>query len=269
MYNIMKSIQEFEHHNGGQTKSERILAYLVKYFGHKCRCYNANTICLLCLNARNAWSALSAINFESYKLIMQKQRFGLSVLASQVAKLKSYKLVMQKQRFGLSVLASPVAKLKSYELDKLKQRFGLSVLASPTSACTLIQDVTCPICSISPEVFKHLSIIKQAPNHLWKLVEKLTMPKKAKAPAAEKQLTEGVKWSFAAGTNLLPNFGAKFERESKLRLNDFTKERSFTIVDMSGCNFGDEGPFYLAESLEYNQARFLDHALFLSALSVS
>ncbi|KAD3642167.1 hypothetical protein E3N88_31391 [Mikania micrantha] len=86
------------------------------------------------------------------------------------------------------------------------------------------------------------------------------MPKKAKAPAAEKQPTEGVKWSFAAGTNLLPNFGAKIERDSKLRLN---------ILPKKGCNFGDEGPFYLAESLEYNQARFLDHALFLSALSVS
>ncbi|KAD3337471.1 hypothetical protein E3N88_32991 [Mikania micrantha] len=124
-------ILELEHHNKIKQRARVFLYYLVKHFGPKCRCYNANTICLLCLNARNAWSALSAINFESYKLIMQKQRFGLSVLASQVAKLKSYKLVMQKQRFGLSVLASPVAKLKSYELDKLKQRFGLSVLASP------------------------------------------------------------------------------------------------------------------------------------------
>lgn len=117
------------------------------------------------------------------------------------------------------------------------------------------------------------------------------MPKKSKAPVQEKKPTEGVKWSFAAGTNLLPNFGAKIERESKLRLNDFSKElRSFSIVDMSGTNkitpykdamseakfhtfsytllvkhhysnhvsfagrnFGDEGLFFLAESLAYNQ----------------
>lgn len=89
---------------------------------------------------------------------------------------------------------------------------------------------------------------------MWKLVEKLMMPKKSKAPVQEKKPTEGVKWSFAAGTNLLPNFGAKIERESKLRLNDFSKElRSFSIVDMSGRNFGDEGLFFLAESLAYNQ----------------
>ena len=63
------------------------------------------------------------------------------------------------------------------------------------------------------------------------------MPKKSKAPVQEKKPTEGVKWSFADGTNLLPNFGAKIERESKLRLNDFSKElRSFSIVDMSGTN---------------------------------
>nr|KAJ0214067.1 hypothetical protein LSAT_V11C400190390 [Lactuca sativa] len=69
---------------------------------------------------------------------------------------------------------------------------------------------------------------------MWKLVEKLMIPKKSKAPVLEKKPTEGVKWSFADGTNLLPNFGAKIERESKLRLNDFSKElRSFSVVDMS------------------------------------
>ncbi|GJW77493.1 protein NLRC3 [Tanacetum coccineum] len=78
---------------------------------------------------------------------------------------------------------------------------------------------------------------------MWKLVEKLMMPKKSKAPGTENKPTEGgVKWSFAAGSNFLPNFGAKIERESKLRLHDFAKElRSFSIVDMSGRNFGDEG----------------------------
>lgn len=63
------------------------------------------------------------------------------------------------------------------------------------------------------------------------------MPKQSKAPTSEKKPTEGMKWSFAAGTNLLPNFGAKIERESKLKLNDFAKElRAFNIVDMSGTS---------------------------------
>ncbi|PQQ03978.1 protein NLRC3 isoform X1 [Prunus yedoensis var. nudiflora] len=49
-------------------------------------------------------------------------------------------------------------------------------------------------------------------------------------------------------------FGAKIERESKLKLNDFAKElRSFRSVDLSGRNFGDEGLFFLSESLGYNQ----------------
>ncbi|KAI3739084.1 hypothetical protein L2E82_29475 [Cichorium intybus] len=41
------------------------------------------------------------------------------------------------------------------------------------------------------------------------------------------QLLHDFKLSFAAGTKLLPNFGAKIERESKLRLDDFVKELSF------------------------------------------
>uniref|UniRef100_M1B9P4 Chloroplast envelope protein 1 n=1 Tax=Solanum tuberosum TaxID=4113 RepID=M1B9P4_SOLTU len=89
---------------------------------------------------------------------------------------------------------------------------------------------------------------------LWKLVEKVLLPKPAKTTSEESKSTQGLKWSIAAGTNLLPGFGAKIERESKLRLNDFAKElRSFSIVDMSGRNFGDEGLFFLAESLAYNQ----------------
>ncbi|CAN4094782.1 unnamed protein product [Withania somnifera] len=89
---------------------------------------------------------------------------------------------------------------------------------------------------------------------LWKLVEKVLLPKPATTTSEESKSTQGLKWSIAAGTNLLPGFGAKIERESKLRLNDFAKElRSFSIVDMSGRNFGDEGLFFLAESLAYNQ----------------
>lgn len=70
---------------------------------------------------------------------------------------------------------------------------------------------------------------------LWKLVEKILLPKPTKSVSEENTATQGVKWSFAPGTNLLSSFGAKVERESKLRLNDFAKElRSFRSVDMSG-----------------------------------
>lgn len=66
-------------------------------------------------------------------------------------------------------------------------------------------------------------------------MEKVLLPKPAKTTSEESKSTQGLKWSIAAGTNLLPGFGAKIEREAKLRLNDFAKElRSFSIVDMSG-----------------------------------
>uniref|UniRef100_A0A2P2LD66 Uncharacterized protein MANES_05G091400 n=1 Tax=Rhizophora mucronata TaxID=61149 RepID=A0A2P2LD66_RHIMU len=59
-------------------------------------------------------------------------------------------------------------------------------------------------------------------------------------------------FSFAAGSNLLS--GLTGNRESRQKLNEFAKElRSFRSTDMSGCNFGDEGLFFLAESLAYNQ----------------
>ncbi|CAI9092831.1 OLC1v1028171C1 [Oldenlandia corymbosa var. corymbosa] len=89
---------------------------------------------------------------------------------------------------------------------------------------------------------------------LWKLVEKILVPKPAKSPSEEKRSTEGVKWSFAPGTNLLSPFTAKAERESRQRLNEFAKElRLFQSVDMSGRGFGNEGLYFLAESLAYNQ----------------
>ncbi|KAH0916591.1 hypothetical protein HID58_031037 [Brassica napus] len=91
---------------------------------------------------------------------------------------------------------------------------------------------------------------------LWKVVEKFMSPKSPKTSSAgdSKSSTEGVKWSIGAGTNLLQGFAAKVDRENKQRLNEFAKElRSFRSVDMSGCNFGDEGLFFLAESLGYNQ----------------
>lgn len=67
------------------------------------------------------------------------------------------------------------------------------------------------------------------------MVEKMLVPKPAKSSSEESKSTQGVKWSFAPGTNLLSAFGAKVERESRQKLNDFARElRSFRSVDMSG-----------------------------------
>ncbi|GMN41686.1 hypothetical protein TIFTF001_010907 [Ficus carica] len=90
---------------------------------------------------------------------------------------------------------------------------------------------------------------------LWKVVEKLLTPKSKRASNAEQKThAQGLKWSFAPGTNLLSGRGAKIDRESKERLNEFAKElRAFSVVDMTGCNFGDEGLVFLAERLAYNQ----------------
>ncbi|WVZ12012.1 hypothetical protein V8G54_016542 [Vigna mungo] len=92
---------------------------------------------------------------------------------------------------------------------------------------------------------------------IWKLVEKLLVPvpKPLKSSTVEGQLpSQGLKWSLAAGTNLMSQLGAKIERQSKYKLNEFARElRSFPSVDMSGRNFGDEGLFFLAESLAFNQ----------------
>ncbi|KAL8511975.1 hypothetical protein ACS0TY_018437 [Phlomoides rotata] len=80
------------------------------------------------------------------------------------------------------------------------------------------------------------------------------VPKPSKSITEENKPAQGVKWSFAAGTNLLSSFGAKVERKFRLKLNDFAKElRTFRSVDMSGRNFGDEGLFFLVESLACNQ----------------
>ncbi|XP_040860990.1 NLR family CARD domain-containing protein 3 isoform X1 [Glycine max] len=92
---------------------------------------------------------------------------------------------------------------------------------------------------------------------IWKLVEKLLVPtpKQLKYSTGESQSpSQGLKWSFAAGTNLLSQLGEKIERQSRQKLNEFARElRSFPSIDMSGRNFGDEGLFFLAESLAFNQ----------------
>lgn len=63
------------------------------------------------------------------------------------------------------------------------------------------------------------------------------MPKPTKKVTEENKSSssQGTKWSFAAGTNLMSGFGAKIERESKQTLNEFAKElRAFAVVNMSG-----------------------------------
>lgn len=71
-------------------------------------------------------------------------------------------------------------------------------------------------------------------------MEKLLIPKPQRPSTVENKTPgEGMKWSFAAGTNLLPRLGAKVERESKQKLNEFAKElRLFRSVDMSGMLVG-------------------------------
>lgn len=71
-------------------------------------------------------------------------------------------------------------------------------------------------------------------------MEKLLVPKRQRTTSSveNKSPEQGMKWSFGAGTNLLSGLGAKIERESKLKLNDFAKElRSFSSVDLSGRCF--------------------------------
>lgn len=64
---------------------------------------------------------------------------------------------------------------------------------------------------------------------------KFFAPKPASPSSEENKATEGLKWSFAPGTNLLSGFGQKVARESKQKLNEFAKElRLFSSVDMSG-----------------------------------
>lgn len=73
---------------------------------------------------------------------------------------------------------------------------------------------------------------------IWKLAEKLLVPtpKQSKSPASENQsASQGLKWSFAAGTNLLSQLGVKIEKQSQQKLNEFARElRAFPFIDMSG-----------------------------------
>ncbi|KAG6506241.1 hypothetical protein ZIOFF_031563 [Zingiber officinale] len=86
---------------------------------------------------------------------------------------------------------------------------------------------------------------------LWKVAGKLIMPKpKGLTSEIKKAPSSGLKWSFSPGTNLLSGGAAKLEKESRQKLNEFSKElRTFRIVDLSGRNFGDDGLFFLLKAL--------------------
>ncbi|KAG6468670.1 hypothetical protein ZIOFF_073360 [Zingiber officinale] len=90
---------------------------------------------------------------------------------------------------------------------------------------------------------------------LWKVAGKLIMPKpKGSTFEIKKAPSSRLKWSFSPRTNLLSGGAAKLEKESRQKLNEFSKElRTFRSVDLSGRNFGDDGLFFLAESLGYNR----------------
>lgn len=64
-------------------------------------------------------------------------------------------------------------------------------------------------------------------------MEKINISIPVKPVLEENKPTQGVKLFFPPETNLLSSSGAKRERESRLRLNDLAKDRSFASVDMS------------------------------------
>ncbi|VAI72497.1 unnamed protein product [Triticum turgidum subsp. durum] len=89
---------------------------------------------------------------------------------------------------------------------------------------------------------------------IWKVVENF-LPLKRKDQNSGEPMSSGVTWSFAAGSNLSTSTSIKAQKESKKNLNKFYKElRTLKTVNMAGRQFGDEGLFFLAESLAYNKS---------------
>lgn len=81
------------------------------------------------------------------------------------------------------------------------------------------------------------------------------LPGKKKDRTSAEPTSSGIMWSFAAGSNLSTSTSFKAEKESKKNLNRFYKElRTLKNVNMAGRQFGDEGLFFLAESLAYNKS---------------
>ncbi|KAH0462089.1 hypothetical protein IEQ34_009664 [Dendrobium chrysotoxum] len=110
--------------------------------------------------------------------------------------------------------------------------------------------------SVKDAIDGAVKILTGALAVLWKVVEKVLITKPKGQPSTEnKSTTTGVKWSFSPGTNLPMGNIFKMARDSKQKLNEFMKElKTFRSVDLSGHNFGDDGLFFLAESLAFNQS---------------
>ncbi|OEL31478.1 Protein NLRC3 [Dichanthelium oligosanthes] len=88
---------------------------------------------------------------------------------------------------------------------------------------------------------------------IWKVVQNM-LPGKKKDQSSGESVPSGIMWSFAAGSNLASST-VKAEKESRKNLNKFYKElRTLKTVNMAGRQFGDEGLFFLAESLAYNKS---------------
>jgi len=88
---------------------------------------------------------------------------------------------------------------------------------------------------------------------IWKVVRNM-LPGKKKDQNSGESAPSGIMWSFAAGSNLATST-LSAEKESRKNLNKFYKElRTLKTVNMAGRQFGDEGLFFLAESLAYNKS---------------
>uniref|UniRef100_A0A0E0DZN9 peroxidase n=1 Tax=Oryza meridionalis TaxID=40149 RepID=A0A0E0DZN9_9ORYZ len=89
---------------------------------------------------------------------------------------------------------------------------------------------------------------------IWRVVQNL-LPGKTKDQSSGESTPSGIMWSFAAGSNLSTSTSFNAEKESRKNLNKFYKEiRTLKNVNMAGRQFGDEGLFFLAESLAYNKS---------------
>ncbi|MBA0596479.1 hypothetical protein Gorai_013297, partial [Gossypium raimondii] len=194
-----------------------------------------------------------------YSLVLpMKQRLGLQALASDHGRCLGHDSAwfITRRRYSRSkrlVVAAAYgaeggARRRVYRQSQAKQPLS----SAPKQIATFVAPAGVFIAATFGMDFRFSSSLVDV---LWKLVEKLLMPKPSRSSSVEnKSPSQGVKWSFAPGTNLLSGVTAKIDRQSKLTLNEFAKElRAFSSVDMSGRNFGDEGLFFLAESLGYNQ----------------
>ncbi|KAG6483883.1 hypothetical protein ZIOFF_060669 [Zingiber officinale] len=161
------------------------------------------------------------------------------------------KRVLRQSKAHMTSPSLPVKELR-HLLCRL-ERFLLSVLPLGSSSSQMYMNAY----SVMPKFGCLDGTANLLLQHivLWKVAGKLIMPKpKGSTSEIKKAPSSGLKWSFSPGTNLLSGGAAKLEKESRQKLNEFSKElRTFRSVDLSGRNFGDDGLFFLAESLGYNK----------------